>query len=350
MNPPHQSSSPKISSLPEIMQYDNKVAIITGGSNGIGKALAVALVQRGAKIVIGDIDDQEGAKVVAELNAGKSSKVAICTRCDVTSWEQNKALFELTAREFGGVDFVILNAGIAESTPTLVSNNEVDVFRTLEVNIGGVIKGTKLGLLYLKKRGGGSIINVASMAGLYPNSWVNLVIEFYSLQHLPTNWPLILSSHSSTSQLLADLCREQARRRRVHAKHGSHEAGLLIRVSPKHYFNPLMVVVERNSLSLLGCIIDTPRKVDPLLNRLMNNENFAPMETVVDAFIQFIENDKFSGDIVMCLPDGNRLVPKPKMPASTVSRAPREETAKVLSDMADRYQRILERAVEKAKL
>lgn len=86
---------------------DGKVAVLTGASRNIGKAVAVELVSRGAKVVIGDILDKQGEETVQELNNSAGSKVAAYIHTDVTKYDDNVALFKLAEKEFGGVDVCI---------------------------------------------------------------------------------------------------------------------------------------------------------------------------------------------------------------------------------------------------
>lgn len=81
-----------------------KVAVLTGASRGIGKAIADALIANGANVVIGDILVKEGEEVVAAYNAKAGTKVAAFIHTDVTKYSDNQALFKLADAEFGGVD------------------------------------------------------------------------------------------------------------------------------------------------------------------------------------------------------------------------------------------------------
>ncbi|KAG2228309.1 hypothetical protein INT45_011101 [Circinella minor] len=149
-------------------QYAGKVAVITGGSRNIGKAIAVELVKYGAKIVIGDIRDADGDATVRELNelAG-GQEIAVYIHTDVTKYADNSALFKLAETKFGGVDYAIFSAGIGTNANTMFMpfDDKLDE-RMLDINTTAVIKGNKVAMLHLAKRGGGSIINIASAAGL----------------------------------------------------------------------------------------------------------------------------------------------------------------------------------------
>ncbi|KAI8145476.1 hypothetical protein BJV82DRAFT_603807 [Fennellomyces sp. T-0311] len=144
-----------------------KVAVITGGSRNIGKAVAVALVNRGAKVVIGDILDADGAATIKELNELAGAEVAAYIRTDVTKYADNSAMFQLAEKKFGGVDIAFLNAGIGNNANTmfLPLDDALDE-RMIDINTTSVIKGTKVAMLHMAKRGGGVIVNMASAAGL----------------------------------------------------------------------------------------------------------------------------------------------------------------------------------------
>ncbi|KAI7898592.1 uncharacterized protein BX663DRAFT_524008 [Cokeromyces recurvatus] len=148
--------------------FKDKVAVITGGSRGIGKAVADALIKRGAKVVIGDILEAEGQVLVNTYNELANEKVAIFIRTDVTKYADNQALFKLAEHEFGGVDLALLNAGIGSNANSTFSpmDDQLDE-RIIDINTTAVIKGTKVAVLHMAKRGGGSIVHLASVAGFY---------------------------------------------------------------------------------------------------------------------------------------------------------------------------------------
>ncbi|KAG2228314.1 hypothetical protein INT45_011106 [Circinella minor] len=158
-----------------VKSLEGKVAVLTGASRNLGKAVAVELVKRGAKVVIGDILDAQGEATVKELNELAGEKVAAYIHTDVTTYEANKALFALAESEFGGVDIAFLNAGIGTNANTmfLPFNDAIDD-RMLDVNTTAVIKGGKVAMLHLAKRGGGVIVNTASVAGLITNPTMSI--------------------------------------------------------------------------------------------------------------------------------------------------------------------------------
>ncbi|OBZ85389.1 15-hydroxyprostaglandin dehydrogenase [NAD(+)] [Choanephora cucurbitarum] len=147
----------------------DKVAVITGGASGIGKAAANALIEHGAKVIIGDIQQDKGKKIVDEYNQKAGKKVASFLHTNVTKYDDNIALFQLAERDFGGVDIAFLNAGIADSSDfKFACLEDQEESSLLNVNLMGVIRGTKVALMHMAKRGGGTIVHTASIAGIYP--------------------------------------------------------------------------------------------------------------------------------------------------------------------------------------
>ncbi|KAJ8663293.1 hypothetical protein O0I10_000532 [Lichtheimia ornata] len=153
-------------------QFENRVAVITGGSRGIGKAVATALVEQGAKVVLGDVLQAEGEATAQELNTKANAKVAAFIRTDATKYKDNAAMFKLAEKEFGGVDIAFLNAGIGQSNPLFAPFDDEADERIMDINTTAVMKGTKIALVHMAKRGGGTIVNTASFYGIYPEAYV----------------------------------------------------------------------------------------------------------------------------------------------------------------------------------
>ncbi|KAF9389622.1 hypothetical protein CPB97_011032 [Podila verticillata] len=151
------------------MLVQNKVAIITGASSGFGKALAIRLVGKGAKVILADIDIKDGEQLANELNYDKMEMVAHFVQCDVTNHDQQAAMYTAAEVHFGGVDIIVNNAGIMERTPLWEDNTGIWK-KIVNIDLLAVIEGVRIGVQYLQKQGrGGVIINTASLAGLYPH-------------------------------------------------------------------------------------------------------------------------------------------------------------------------------------
>ncbi|MFT6340855.1 MAG: NADP-dependent 3-hydroxy acid dehydrogenase YdfG [Alcanivorax sp.] len=133
------------------------VACVTGGGRGIGEATVRALVDQGARVVIGDIDLKAAQAVALSLTGVRAVKLDVA---DADSFEN----FLNVAREMGPVDLLVNNAGIMR-TGAFVDLDLASLHREMAINTGGVINGMRLVLPEMQQRGYGHIVNVASMAG-----------------------------------------------------------------------------------------------------------------------------------------------------------------------------------------
>ena len=145
------------------MSIQGKVALVTGGGQGIGRAIALRLASDGADVAVADLDRVKAEEVAGEIRAlGRRSAVA---RTDVADRAQVFAAVETTARELGGFDVMVNNAGIAQVKP-LEEVRPEDLELILRINVGGVVWGIQAAAAKLRELGhGGKIINAASAAG-----------------------------------------------------------------------------------------------------------------------------------------------------------------------------------------
>jgi NAD(P)-dependent dehydrogenase (short-subunit alcohol dehydrogenase family) len=138
-----------------------KVAIVTGGGSGIGRASVERFVEEGARVVVADIDAEAGEAVAAGLGENAAFK-----QTDVTDAEQVQALVDFTIERFGGLHVMSNNAGVASSMTRFLHDDLSDFTRVVEVNLLGVLLGTQRAARHMKAHGGGSIINTSSTAGI----------------------------------------------------------------------------------------------------------------------------------------------------------------------------------------
>jgi NAD(P)-dependent dehydrogenase (short-subunit alcohol dehydrogenase family) len=137
----------------------DKVALITGGASGLGRATALAFAEAGAEIVVADLDEAEG-RAVAELVGGHF------VACDVSDLEANRAMVDFAVDRCGGLDVAHLNAGVASGCG-VGDDFDLALYRRANgANLDGVVFGTHAVLPALKARGGGAIVATASLAGL----------------------------------------------------------------------------------------------------------------------------------------------------------------------------------------
>ena len=153
------------------MEITGKVAIVTGAGSGIGRATALALAREGASVVVADVDDVGGSETVGlihDLELGVGGGTATYVRTDVTEPRSLEALFEGVEAEHGGIDILHNNAGLVSGEPLWPDITPETLLRVMNVNLGGVVLGTRLVIPAMRRRGGGVIINTASMAALFP--------------------------------------------------------------------------------------------------------------------------------------------------------------------------------------
>lgn len=149
------------------MNLTGKVAIVTGGTRGIGRGIAEALAREGVRVCIGARKASEIGETIEALNK-LGGETAAGFVCDVRDHAQVKSLFERTTAALGGVDILINNAGIGAFAP--VAEMAPEDFRAiLETNLFGVFYCCHEAIPRLKERGGGYIINISSLAGANPH-------------------------------------------------------------------------------------------------------------------------------------------------------------------------------------
>lgn len=147
-----------------MQRLSGKVAVITGAASGMGRESAILFAAEGAAVVAADVQSdavQETARLIRE-----SGGQAIALDADVSDASDVQRMFEDAASKFGGVDVLFNNAGIEGAFGPLTDWSEETFDRTIAVNLRGVFLGLKYGIPHLAKRGGGAVVNTASVAGL----------------------------------------------------------------------------------------------------------------------------------------------------------------------------------------
>ncbi|MHB1298612.1 MAG: SDR family NAD(P)-dependent oxidoreductase, partial [Gemmatimonadaceae bacterium] len=146
-----------------LLDFHDKVVLITGGSTGIGRATALAFARQGAKVVIGDIS-QEGAETVEILKSQGGDGLFV--RTNVAESSEVEALVSRAVDTYGGLHCAFNNAGILPPTRPLAETDEADFDRVIAVDLRGVFLCLKYEIRHMARAGGGAIVNTASVAGL----------------------------------------------------------------------------------------------------------------------------------------------------------------------------------------
>ncbi len=142
---------------------ENKVAIITGAATGIGRSAAEVFAREGARVVVSDLNEQDGKETVELLK--KAGGEAIFVRTDVSKPDEMKALVDKTVEAFGRLDVAVNNAGIA-GEQNLTADYSIEGWqKVIDINLSGVFYGVKYQIPAMLSNGGGAIINVASILG-----------------------------------------------------------------------------------------------------------------------------------------------------------------------------------------
>lgn len=144
--------------------FENKVALVTGGSYGIGQATAVAFAQRGASIVIADWIEDPERETLKQIEAAGSKGIFV--PCDVSRPEAVQALVKKTVDDFGSIDYAFNNAGIEGAMAVTHECSDANWDKTMDINLKGIWLCMKHQIAHMLQQGKGSIVNCASIAGL----------------------------------------------------------------------------------------------------------------------------------------------------------------------------------------
>jgi NAD(P)-dependent dehydrogenase (short-subunit alcohol dehydrogenase family) len=145
-------------------QLQGKVALITGGTSGIGRATALAFAAEGAKVVITGRREKEGQEVVDEIT--RTDGEAIFIKTDVSKAEDVQAMVEKTVETFGRLDYAFNNAGVEQEIKPITEQTEEEFDFVTNINVKGVWLSMKHEIPEMLKNGGGAIVNMSSVGGL----------------------------------------------------------------------------------------------------------------------------------------------------------------------------------------
>lgn len=144
-----------------------QVGIVTGGSQGLGRAFSMAFAEAGADVVIADINEEQGSETIAAIK--KLGRRAMFVKTDVSQKLSIKALVKKTVADFGRLDFFMNNAGIG-LWKEAEEATEQEWRRVMDINLNGVFFCCQAAAKHMKENGGGRIINIASMSGSIVNT------------------------------------------------------------------------------------------------------------------------------------------------------------------------------------
>jgi NAD(P)-dependent dehydrogenase (short-subunit alcohol dehydrogenase family) len=145
------------------MRMEGKRGVVTGAASGLGREVARLFATEGARVVVADVNEEGAEAVAGEI--GDAGGTAVSQPCDVTAEDQVEAALDRSESEWGGLDFMINNAGVQLEKPLDETTNE-EYDWVFDVNVRGVFWGCKHAVTRMRKSGGGTIVNTASALSL----------------------------------------------------------------------------------------------------------------------------------------------------------------------------------------
>jgi len=179
------------------MRLANKVAIVTGAGSGIGRSIACLFAKEGAKLVVADIGIAGGEETVATIR--KDGGTAEFIKSNVTIAADAENLAKFTQDKFGKIDILVNGAGIMMKETPLVDLDESVWDQVFAVNVKGIFLTIKYVAPYMKKAGGGAIVNIASIAGIRPGP--------YTTAYTSSKGAVVTLSKALALELVADKIR-----------------------------------------------------------------------------------------------------------------------------------------------
>jgi 3-oxoacyl-[acyl-carrier protein] reductase len=148
------------------MLLSNRVAIVTGGAKGMGRAISLKFAEEGCSVAVVDISMKEANVTVSDVV--KKGREGLAINCDVTNGKQVNEMVEKVIAKFGKVDILVNNAGAAIPTPPVEKLSEEEWDRTIDLNLKSVFLCSRAVIPHMKKVKYGKIINISSLGALYP--------------------------------------------------------------------------------------------------------------------------------------------------------------------------------------
>ncbi|HEV8647162.1 MAG TPA: glucose 1-dehydrogenase [Burkholderiales bacterium] len=152
------------------MRLENKIALVTGAAAGMGESAARVFAREGAKVVVADLLEKEGAAVAASIASAGGE--AMFLRLDVSDEEQWREVIRATVKRYGRLDVLVNNAGISGAVPDRMSTEYFD--KLMAINARGTFLGMKYAIPEMQKAGGGAIVNLSSISGFVGQEFVHM--------------------------------------------------------------------------------------------------------------------------------------------------------------------------------
>ena len=156
------------------MRLAGKTAIVTGSGSGFGAGIAHTLAREGAAVIVNDVNEDGGNRVVAEITAAGGR--ALFVGADVTRADDVQAMVDQATGTFGGLDILVNNAGVSHKRKPMLDVSEAELDRILAVNVKGLFHTANAAIPVMRNGGGGAIINIASTGAVRPRpglTWYN---------------------------------------------------------------------------------------------------------------------------------------------------------------------------------